>query len=191
MSNSPDSTDAEHALRLIDHSRAALRQAVRAHRGHLHLWLWGTIWIAMSISVHFRGSGATRFFPFLIAAGIISSIAIGIYQARHIRTPLDKRFFAALGCLVMFALFWPFLFGGIKGPRADIREFAYYSLVAMQIYILAGIWFDNYLLFVGLAVSILILIGLFVFPEIFWLWFAFCCGVPIVLSGFVVRYWWR
>ncbi len=145
----------------------------------------------MSLSVHFRGKEGMRSFPFLVLAGMILSTAIGSYQARQIRTPFDKRFFAALCCLLVFASLWPFLFGGFHGPQADIRSFAFFSLVVMQVYVLAGIWFDNYLLIVGLVVSVLILVGVFVFPEIFWLWFALCCGVPIVLSGFVVRYLWR
>jgi hypothetical protein len=186
---SPD--DAQRALRAIDDSREAMRRAVRAHRGHLHLWLWGAIWIAMALTVHFYGESATRFFPFMVLPGAIASAAIGIYQSREIRMAIDKRFLAALGCLLAFGLLWPFVLGIGGGPSADIRIFAFFALLVMQLYVLAGIWLDNYLLAIGLGVSALILIGLFVFPESFWLWFAICCGGPVVLSGFIVRYWWR
>ena len=186
---SPD--DAQGALRAIEESRVAMRRAVRAHRGHLHLWLWGAIWVAMALTVHFHGERATRLFPFIVLPGVIVSIGIGIYQSRQIRSPFDKRFLGALACLLEFGALWPFVLGVGGGPSADIRVFAFIALLVMQLYVLAGIWFDNYLLAIGLGVSALILTGLFVFPQIFWLWFAICCGGPVVLSGFIVRFWWR
>ena len=186
---SPD--DAHHALRTIAESREAMRRAVRAHRGHLHLWLWGAIWIAMALTVHIFGERATRSFPLFVLPGIVTSTAIGIYQSRQIRTQTDKRFLTALACLLGFGTLWPFVLGVGDTPSADIRIFAFIALLVMQLYVLAGIWFDNYLLAIGLTVSALILTGLFAFPGIFWLWFAICCGGPVVLSGFIVRFWWR
>lgn len=89
-----------------------------------------------------------------------------------------------------FGLLWPTVLG-VAGPDQSMRVFAFIALLAMQAYVLAGIWFDSYLLAIGLVVSVLILVGLFVFPSVFWLWFAIFCGGPTVLSGFVVRYLWR
>jgi hypothetical protein len=143
------------------------------------------------VTVHFYGECATRFFPFFVLPGVIASTAIGIYQSRQIRAPIDKRFLAALACLLAFGALWPFVLGLGDSPSANIRIFAFFALLVMQLYVLAGIWFDNFLLALGLGVSALILTGLFAFPEIFWLWFAVCCGGPVVLSGFIVRFWWR
>ena len=54
-----------------------------------------------------------------------------------------------------------------------------YSLAQMKVALLQ---------LVSIAV---LLIGLFVFPQLFWLWFAIFCGGPVLLSGFVVRFAWR
>lgn len=183
--------EAERALREVDDSRAAMRRAIRAHRGHLYLWLWGAVWIAMALLVHFRGPRGFAFFPWLIFPAILLSFAIGAFQSRQIRAPLDKRFLAALASTLAFGFLWPIVLGGFGLPPNDMRGFAFVCLLVMQIYVLAGIWFDNYLLVIGLLVSALILIGLFLFPGIFWIWFAVCCGGPIFLSGFLVRYGWR
>jgi len=183
--------EAERALHSVEASRLAIRQAVRAHRGHFYLWLWGAIWIGMALAVHFFGAKGEQLLPVFILSGCAASTAIGIYQSRQIRTRVDKRFLAALGCLVAFGLLWPLLLGVSEKPDAGVRLFAFFSLLAMQAYVLAGIWFDNYLLVIGVIVSALILIGLFIFPAFFWLWFAIFCGGPIILSGFVVRYVWR
>jgi hypothetical protein len=184
---SPD--DATRALREIDDSRAAMRRAIRAHRGHLHLWLWGSIWIAMALTMHGSGERGSRWLPVFVLPGVIASVAIGIYQARQIRVPIDRRFVGALLCVVGFGVVWGAIFGVFRPPVEDVRLFAFIALLVMQLYVLAGIWFDNYLLAIGLLVSVLILVGLFVVPEIFWLWFAIFCGGPVLLSGFLVRFW--
>ena len=187
LSVSPE--NATRALQDIDRSREAMRRAIRAHRGHFHLWLWGSIWISMALAMHFLGEGGTRLLPWFVLAGVVVSTAIGIYQSRQIRVPTDRRFLAALVCLIGFGLLWPILFGAFSAPVNDVRLFAFIALLVMQIYVLAGIWFDSYLLAIGLVVSALILIGLFVFPQVFWVWFAVFCGGPVVLSGFLVRFW--
>ena len=60
----------------------------------------------------------------------------------------------------------------------------------MQLYIVGGIWFDNYLLWVGLAVTALILAGFLLMPGFFW-GSTILCGAVLVASGFHVRYFWR
>lgn len=182
--------DAEHALHSIEISRLAMRQAIRAHRGHFHLWLWGATWIGMALTVHLQGVRGEQLLPLFALAGTVGSTVIGYFQSRQLRTRIDKRFLAALGCLLGFGLLWPLVLGIAHGPGAGIRMFAFIALLVMQVYVLAGIWFDNYLLAIGLVVAVLILIGLFVFPGFFWLWFAIFCGGPVFLSGFVVRYLW-
>ncbi|MGI8432720.1 MAG: hypothetical protein ACR2MW_10595 [Chthoniobacterales bacterium] len=183
--------EAERSLREVEDSRATMRRAIRAHRGHLYLWLWGGVWIAMALLVYFRGQRGFAFFPWLIFPAMILSFAFGAFQSRQIRAPIDKRFLGALASILAFGVLWPVVLGGFGHPPNDMRSFAFICLLVMQVYVLAGIWFDNYLLIIGLFVSALILIGLFLFPHIFWIWFAVFCGGPIFLSGFLVRYGWR
>jgi len=82
---------------------------------------------------------------------------------------------------------WPVLFGGFASHKA---AFGYFSLLWMQLYIVAGIWFDIYLLWVGLAVTALIVAGFLLAPGFFWA-FTLLCGAVLVGSGFYVRYFWR
>ena len=64
------------------------------------------------------------------------------------------------------------------------------SLVAMQAYVVAGLWIDSYLLWLGIAVTVLILLGLFLFPAVFWLWMAIFGGGSLIATGFYVRHFW-
>jgi hypothetical protein len=61
----------------------------------------------------------------------------------------------------------------------------------MLCYVIAGIWFDLYLLWLGLIIAALILVGLFVFSAFFWLWIAVFGGGTLILTGVYVRYFWR
>jgi hypothetical protein len=181
--------EAQRALHDIAVSRAIIRSAVRAHHGHYHLWLWGGIWVLMALLAHFRGVAGVRLFPGIAGAGVVAAFFLGWWQSGQVRAAVDRRLLAAIMMLVAFGLFvWPFVLGV---PRSNEHLFAYTALLCMQAYVIAGLWMDSYLLWTGLIASALILVGLLVFPAIFWLWFAVFGGGTLILTGFYVRYFWR
>lgn len=180
--------DAGVLLAEIEAGRAAMRRAIREHRGHYHLWLWGAAWIAMPLTAQVGGDGATRYFPWICAVGGLLSFLIGFTQSRQIRRPTNRRFVAAIAMLWAFAAIFPL----VLRASVDARSlYAYGCLVAMQSYVVAGLWTDSYLLWVGLLVSALILLGLFAFPAVFWWWMAGFGGGTLVLTGVYVRHVWR
>lgn len=172
----------------IESARAAMRHAIRAHRGHYHLWIWGGAWIAMPLSAHFGGEYAARFFPWICVAGGILSFLAGFTQKQQVRRPANGRFVAVMLTIWLFAVVFPIV---LRAPLDARTYYAYCCLVAMQTYVVAGIWTDTYLLWVGLLVTALILIGLFLFPALFWIWMAVFGGGTLVLTGFYVRHFWR
>ncbi len=182
------SEEAARALATIDASRSAMRQIVRAHRGHCYLWLWGVIWAAMALLAEFKGHAGLRLGNWLAVAGMAGSFLIGFMQSAQLRAPLDRRFLGLIAVIVGFAAIWPFI---LQGPADAKAGFAYVALVSMLCYIVAGIWFDYYLLWLGLAVSALILVGLFCFKDFFWWWIAIFGGGSLAGTGFYVRYGWR
>ena len=142
----------------------------------------------MALLAEFRGESGMRLFPWVALVGVAGSGVLGFVQGRQIRLPVDKRFLGVLAAVMLFALLAPV----ILHPQADERAiFAYIGLVAMLDYVIAGIWFDVYLLWLGLAVAALILVGLFVFPAFFWWWVAVFGGGTLILTGVYVRYFWR
>jgi hypothetical protein len=186
MQLSPE--EAARALSAIQTSRETMRSAIRAYRGHYHLWLWGTIWIAMAMLVEFRGFAGIRMLPWLSLAGVAGSSVLGFLQSRQIRTPVDKRFIGVLAAVVLFAALCPQVLGATAGNQA---VFAYIGLVTMLCYVISGIWFDTYLLWLGLVMAVLILVGLFCFAGIFWWWIAVFGGGPLIVTGFYIRFFWR
>jgi len=182
------SEEAARALAAIEASRETMRSAIRAHRGHYHLWLWGLVWIAMAMLAEFGGLAGIRLFRWVSVAGIAGSVLIGLLQSREIRSPLDKRFFGVLVAVVFFAALGPLV---LRASPDNQGVFAYCGLVAMLCDVIAGLWFDTYLLWLGLVVAALILVGLFCFHSLFWWWIAIFGGGSMIVTGFYIRYFWR
>ncbi len=188
MQSSITPEEAARALQAIEVSRAAMRSAVRANRGHAHLWLWGGLWSAMGLLAQTQGVAGLRVFPWISLAGVIASVVIGVRQSSTIRLPVDRRFIGVLAASLLFGLGWILVLGGPPSPQ---RVFAYIGLLVAQAYVISGFWFDTYLLWLGLAVAAAILLGLFVFPAFFWIWIAVFGGGTLIATGFYVRYFMR
>src|SRR5437868_5141081 len=80
----------------IENARTTMRRAVREHRGHYYLWIWGAAWIAMPLTAQFGGDHAARFFPLICIPPGILSCWVGFAQGRQIRRPANTRFVTAL-----------------------------------------------------------------------------------------------
>ncbi|MEY3774118.1 MAG: hypothetical protein RLZZ129_898 [Verrucomicrobiota bacterium] len=181
--------EAAAALASIRRSQTALRQAFRAHRGHWHLWLWGVIWILIALIAHFGGPPAIqRYFVLLSVAGALGSTLIGFLQGRQVRLPVDRRFLRVLAAVFLFGLIWPLV---LRPVPSNEMIFAYIGLLVAQLYIVAGLWFDVYLLWLGLILAVLLLTGLAFFLPIFWIWVAVFGGGALIGGGCYVRYGWR
>jgi hypothetical protein len=180
--------DAAALLSEIDAARSAMRRVVREHRGHYHLWIWGLAWVAMPLTAHLGGDPAARFFPWICLGGVALSILVGFTQGRQIRRRVDSRLIAMLVTVWAFAALFPWV---LHAPGNVRVLYTFVCLVAMQSYVIAGLWTDTYLLWVGIVVAALVLIGYFLFPAFFWLWMAAFGGGTLILTGFYVRHFWR
>ncbi len=182
-------TEAEAALAAVARSQEALRQAFRARHGHYHLWLWGVVWIAMATTAQVGGAAAIqRYFPFLALGGGLASGLIGWWQRQAVRIPLDRRFLGVACAVLGFAGIWPLV---LRPAFSNEAIFAYISLLVAQFYVVAGIWFDSYLLWLGLILAALLLVGFWWFLPVFWIWVGVCGGGALIVGGLYVRFFWR
>jgi len=180
--------EAARSLQEIEASRTAMRSVVRAHRGHLYLWIWGAVWIAISL-VNWLGSPRSGTpSNWLAAAGVVATVAVIFFQRMRVRSRVNMRFLGVCVTILAFSYgVWPLLLGLPHTARA---AFGYSTLVWMQLYVVAGIWFDNYLLWLGVAVTALLLAGFIFFPAFFWIW-SLLGGATLLGTGFYVRLFWR
>ena len=56
MNEQLSQTQAAQVLDSINHSRTAMRTAIRAYNGHWYLWLWGVIWLGIALLGQFSRS---------------------------------------------------------------------------------------------------------------------------------------
>jgi hypothetical protein len=186
MNISPE--EAADALRNVAASRLAMRRALQNHRGHLHLWLWGLIWIAMSALNWRYDKAALHAVWWLCGIGLVISCGIGMFQGSQIRSRIDRRFLGVCATLLVFGyVVWPFLFGGFQVYRT---AYAYFTVLWMQVYMVAGIWFDNFWFWLGLTVTVLTLASLIFLPAAFWA-VTMLFGLVLVGTGFYMRFGWR
>lgn len=186
MNISPE--EAARSLQEIEASRSAMRSLVRAHRGHLYLWLWGAVWIAIALVNWTDAPRAGALSNGLAVAGTAATFAIVFRQRQHVRSTINKPFLGVCITILAFCYgVWPVLLGL---PHTAKAAFGYSTLVWMQLYVVAGIWFDNYLLWLGVAVTALILAGFIFFPAAFWIW-SLLGGATLLGTGFYVRLFWR
>ena len=90
------------ALADVEQARLAMRRAIRDHRGHYHLWIWGGTWVAMPLTAHFGGDHAARYFLWICAVGAVLSIITGF--ALGVIEGLTKYFYPEASNTVVFVL---------------------------------------------------------------------------------------
>src|ERR1043165_3981740 len=134
MPNEISPQEAGAILAEIETAKATMRRAIREHRGHFHLWIWGAAWIAMPLSAHFGGEDAARYFPWVCFVGGVLSFLTGFTQKRQIRRPGNGRFIAVMATVWAFSALFPFVLRAPFDPRA---WYTFWCLVAMQTYVIA------------------------------------------------------
>jgi hypothetical protein len=180
--------EAQQALRDIEGSRLAMREAIRTHRGHLYLWLWGTAFIGIALVNWISGERYWMAGNWISIAGLVATFAIAWAQAQRIRRKPDMRFISVIIAVLGFGyLVWPTLLGA---PHNAKSGFGYGLLLWMQVYVIAGIWFRNYWLWIGLGTTALLLTGFLFVPAAFWAC-AILAGLTLVATGFYVRFGWK
>src|SRR5579863_2953421 len=104
--------EAAQALRDVEASRRAMHQAIRTHRGHLYLWLWGSVFIAVALVNWLSGEKYWVEGNWISAAGVAATILISWVQGRRIRSRTDMRFVSVCITLLVFGyVIWPTFLG--------------------------------------------------------------------------------
>jgi len=186
MTLSPE--EARVALEQIEAGRKAARLALRRNCGHYHLWIWGAFWVVVPLVFHYAPEVGARYTWVFALAGALASTVVGmLVEGSRLRVPLNTRFAALIGFLVAFAAIWLFLLGSNNSKNI----YAYFCTVAMFGYIAAGLWFDAYLVWLGVAATVLTLVGFYALGPWFWIWMSVAGGGTLIGTGFYVRYFWK
>ncbi|HUT30251.1 MAG TPA: hypothetical protein VMX13_10705 [Sedimentisphaerales bacterium] len=124
----------------------------------------------------------------LIPIGVAASWFIEVRRAPTKRQH-NKRWGLCFLVLFVYAGVWL----ALLRPWNEYQMSAFLASVPMFAYILAGVWADRVLLWVGVVVTLLILFGFFLlhFQPLFWLWMAVLGGGTLAGTGLYIRLCWR
>jgi hypothetical protein len=185
--------DARESLKAIKATSDHTRKVVASTYASSLLILWGLIWVVAFISVHFYPWRARHIFNTLNAIGIVGTILICSKWPHKVatKTPASQNIFwrlLAFGILLfVFASIWLLLLAPFKA----IQCCAFCCTVAMFGSVVLGLWFGSYfMVWLGLIVTGLTLLGYYVFPGYFYLWMSPMGGGTLLGTGIYIRVRW-
>jgi hypothetical protein len=167
--------------------------------------IWGMIWVLAFTAqqflprtvIHFgRFSMPANTLPwsFLLPVGILASLLVA-RRGLTVASPEGKRVGILWGALFGYFYLWMFLLG----PMFDHKRLystpaltAVVSTVPMLAYVIMGLWgCGNYMIWLGLGVTVLTVVGLVLVPAWFYLWMALFGGGALFLAGILSRRQWK
>jgi len=181
-----DSKQAAAALNDIDDIVQRVRQSQIYNLASLIMICWGVLVFAANVATWLWPWYANYIWPAANIGGVAGTVVIGALL--HIRTrvrAVDGRVVAAYVLFYAFGYFCSEVLGHL-GPR---ELGAFWPIYFMLFYVLAGLWFGRAFVALGLAITVLTLIGYFyVLGGAFLLWMAVVNGCGLVLGGLWMRW---
>jgi hypothetical protein len=179
-----DPKQASQALNEIDDIVHRVRQSqIYDIASRIMIW-WGVLVFAGNIATFLWFRYAYYIWPAVNIVGLAGTLAISafVYRRTGVR-PFDGRMLTA--CLLFFA--FGYLCSQVFGHYGPRQLGAFWPIYFMLFYILAGLWFGNAFIAIGLAVTALTLVGYYFIGAAFPLWMAFVNGGGLILGGFWMR----
>ena len=159
--------------------------------------VWGVIWGLGYLGTHFLPLLCQWIWLVLVAAGFIISVIVG-RRGMPVRSSAGKNiaWFWLLLYLYLslwIALLFPFI--KVRGHEQSQMFWRHMSAILatapMFAYVVMGLWLARFMIWIGLAVTALTLLGLFVIQPYFWLWMAAAGGGTLIGTGLFIRNRWR
>lgn len=178
--------DPQQAARALDDIAGVerrTRQALVYGRAGGILMAWGVLVIAGYLSEHLWPSRAAAIWIAVNAGGLAGTAAFSLIGPRAAADRVGRRLIWGLLVLMAYGLIWSLAIGGF-GPR---QLAAFWPTVFMCGYVLAGIWLGRGFIVLGVAVTLLTLIGYQWFGPWLALWLAVVNGGGLLLGGVWLR----
>lgn len=184
--------NAQESLDTIKDVMAQTRKSIASTQAGPLLVLWGLIWmIGFAVSHFFSDVGGITFLG-LDIAGIAVTFVIVLLSRKHIKADAIKN----LAWRVLFFWIALSLYAGIwlliLAPSSSLRIWTFITTIPMFAYVVMGLWLESkFLVWVGIGVTVVAIIGYYMFPDIYLLWMALLGGGALVSTGMYIRIRWR
>ncbi len=183
--------EAEEALAAIQAMMKKTRRAISSSGAYLFLIVWGVIWLLGFLGSQFLPQEIGGYaWMILDSLGGILSAVIGIRLNRGVRS------FSSTTSGKRIGIFWMLLFlycvaaVAIAWPASGMQLSMIIILFVMVGWMAMGLLLSFTSIKGGLALTILALVGYFLFPGIFHLWMAVLGGGGMIALGLYIRWRW-
>ncbi|HTO60622.1 MAG TPA: hypothetical protein VMM15_05135 [Bradyrhizobium sp.] len=180
-----DSAEARKALADIDDVVHRVRQSRIYDLASRIMIMWGVLVFAGNLVTWLSPRNSATIWIAVNTLGVVGTVALSILDMRRTGMPsFDLRVVAAFVLYFAFGLLCSVVLG-----HFGWREMAtFWPVYAMLFYVLAGLWFGRAFVIIGLAITVLTLIGyFFVFGMAFVLWMAVVNGGGLIVGGLAMR----
>jgi hypothetical protein len=202
-------TDAQKSLEEIDDIAQRTKQAVAYAGTDTALITWGVVWFLGYLGSQFIPMLILRFNPDMASKiGVVISVywaillAAGIMGTVRIKFPVESKVGKRIGMIWPILYAYIYLLGYLVAPFIKLQSFdesmhfwahmvAISAIVPMLAYVIMGLWLDSFLMWIGLAVTVLTMLGLLLFPSYINIWMALVGGGTLISAGLFVRGKWR
>ena len=209
MSIEPE--EARDMLQGVDDVTSRTKKVIAFGGGDVIFIVWGIIWFIGGIGTHlmpiltanYRQGGVLTgvltgsLWTVLVAAGIVISYRVE-RSSMPTKSPLGKSIGLLWWFLYLYVSLWIMLlmpFVRIEGQQQShlfwTHMGAISATVPMFMYVVFGLFLDRYMLYIGLGMTALMAIGVFVFEPWFYLWMALVGGGGLVCTGLMIGKLWK
>ena len=176
--------EAQLSLETIQRIQRDVRRSLAQGGAPIYMMLWGAIWFLGYLGSHFLSpKSAGNLWMALVVAGFALSLAIGWRSSMKIRVP-------GYGLrIAIFWLAWIFYTSLIAAkfiPTDPEQMGFYFAIMAMFGYVVMGLWVWSFLAWVGITVTVLIVVASTLMPEYTNLIMALLGGGTLFLSGLYI-----
>lgn len=203
--------EARDMLQGVDDITSRTKKMIAFGGGDVLFIVWGIIWFIGGLGTHLipmlvagnpRSNLLSGILPaclwtVLVAAGIIISYRVG-RSSMPTKSPFGKSIGLLWWFLYLFVNLWiallmPFIH--VEGPRMSHLFWTHLGAISATVpmfaYVVFGLFFDRYMVWIGLGVTALMVIGVYAFEPCFYLWMAFVGGGALAGTGLLIRNRWK
>jgi hypothetical protein len=189
--------EAQESLSQIEEMATRTRRLVACGGGDVLFMMWGVIWVLGFLGNQFVPRISGPVWLGLVGAGVLVTWIVA-KRAAPVRSPVDRRIGWFWLLLYAYVYLWfAFLSPFIKvQSHAEMAVFykhfgAIAATIPMFAYVVTGLWLDNFMIWLGLAVTALTVAGLYLLTPHFYFWMAAVGGGTLIGTGLVIRNRWK
>jgi len=183
--------EAREALELVEQATRQMRRALAYGGAPYFMLIWGVVWLLGFGATHFL-QGQTTLIGWIWAVldtlGFLATFAVGATLGSKIRSPLGAR----VGLAWLVWIVYGFLVVYFAHPQSQEQTSLLISLMVMMGYLTTAILYASpFLAALGVAMTVLIIVGYLAFFALFNLWMALLGGGTLIAGGLYILRAWR